>query len=118
MAKKADIITNINSLITEHKLTKFDAVPEDTEMKVAELRDLLSDVEEAVAEATAPPVVKLAEVCRELGKDPKTVRARLRRVYAGEDAANLPQPIDDAGQRWTFREEDREAVVAMVTNED
>ena len=67
--KKSDIITNINSLIAEHDLD-FDAVDENTEMKVAELRDLLTDVEDAVAEVEAPPVVKLAEVCRELGKDP------------------------------------------------
>lgn len=116
--KKTDIITKINSLITEHMLEHFDAVPQDTDMKVAELRDLLTDVEVAVAEATAPPVVRLADVCKELGKDPKTVRARMRRLYADEDAADLPQPIADAGQRWTFAEEAREAVVALVLNED
>lgn len=116
--KKTTIIANINSLIADNELENFDAVAEDTEMKVAELRDLLSDVEEAVAEKTAPPVVKLADICKAHDKDPKTVRARLRRLYADEDAKDLPQPIADAGQRWTFNEEDREAVEALVLNED
>ncbi len=115
--KKPEIIAKINKLIADHDLD-FDAVAEDTEAKVTELRDLLSDVEAAVAEKTAPPVVKLADICKELGKDPKTVRARMRRMYAGEDAANLPQPIADAGQRWTFPEDAREALVALVSNED
>lgn len=115
--KKSTIISRINDAITEHDLN-FDLVEEDTKAKVAELRDLLTDVEEAVAEVTAPPVVKLADVCKELGKDPKTVRARLRRMYAGDDAADLPQPIADAGQRWTFPEESRDAVVALVTGDE
>lgn len=114
--KKQTIITRINDAITEHNLD-FDLVEEDTKAKVGELKDLLADVEDAVAEATAPPVVKLSEICRAHDKDPKTVRSRFRRMYAGEDAADLPQPLPDSGQRWTFAEEDREAVEALVLGE-
>lgn len=113
--KKLTIIENINAAITEHDLD-FDIVAEDTKAKVAELKDLLADVEDAVAAATAPPVVKIADICRDAGKDPKTIRARLRRMYASDDAADLPQPIADSGQRWTFAEEDRDAVIALVTD--
>lgn len=112
--KKADIITRINSLITEHDLD-FDAVPEDTDTKVGELKDLLSDVEDAVQSATT---ITVAEIARELGKDPKSVRSRLRRLYDGEGAEDLPQPVKGAGNRWTFHEDDREAITALVANED
>jgi hypothetical protein len=114
--KKAEIITAINTLITEHDLD-FDIVAEDSKAKVGDLKDLLADVEDAAREVAAPPVVRIADLCREAGKDPKTVRNRLRRLYSGDNAADLPQPLADAGQRWTFREEDREAVEALIINE-
>jgi len=116
--KKLDLINAIDAELTANPDLDFDTVPEDTDMKVKDLKDLLSDIQDAVAEAAAPPVVKIAEVCRELNIDPKTVRARLRRLYAGDDAKDLPQPLTDAGQRWTFAEEDAEAVKALVANEE
>jgi hypothetical protein len=114
--KKADTIDAINLALTDNPDIDFDVVPEDTDMKAKELTDLLSDINDAVAEAKKPPVVKIADVCRELKVDPKTVRARLRRLYAGDDADALPQPLTDSGQRWTFAEDDREAVKALVAN--
>ena len=116
--KKADYITKINAAITEHKLgKKFDAVPEDSDMGVKDLKALLSDVNDAAEAAQGPPTVTVAELCAELELEPKTVRARLRRLYADEDATDLPQPIDGAGQRWTFPEDQREALTALVKNE-
>ena len=113
--KKADKIIKINELITEHKLD-FDAVAEDTKMKASELTDLLADVQDAVDAATAPPTFTVSELCKEAGKDPKTVRARLRRLYAKDDVSDLPVPVEGK-QRWTFAEGDREAVAALITDE-
>lgn len=113
--KKAEIIAKANTLIAEHNLD-FDLVPEDSKIKVDELKDLLADLEEAVAEATAPPTVTVAEIARELDKDPKTVRARLRRLEKAEDNS-IPPTIEGAKQRWTWNEEHREAVTALVANE-
>ena len=116
--KKSAIITKINGLLETNDEIDFDLVEEDTELKVAELKDLLSDVEDAVAEATKPPVVRVSDLCKEHDKDPKTVRARLRRLYDADDAdPDLPEPIEGAKQRWTFAEESREAVTALVVNE-
>lgn len=116
--KKADYITKINAAITEHKLgKKFDAVPEDTDTGVKDLKALLSDVNDAAEAAAGPPTVTVAEIAKAHDLDPKTVRARLRRLYKDEDATDLPQPIDGAGQRWTFPEDQREALEALVINE-
>ena len=113
--KKSTLIIKINSAITDHDLD-FDLVAEDTKDKVADLRDLLADVEDAVEEATAPPTVTVAELCKEAGKDPKTVRARLRRLYNAEDISDLPVPVEGK-QRWTYPEDAREAVMSLITNE-
>ena len=111
--KKALIITKINSLIAEHDLD-FDAVPEDTKDKAKDLKALLSDVEDAVAVAIAPPTVTVAAIAKAEGKDPKTVRARLRRLYKADDISDLPVPLEKG--KWTFHEDDREAVEALVVN--
>lgn len=113
--KKNDMIATINTLIADNADIDFDQVPEDTKMKVSDLKDLLADVEDAVAEAAQPPVVKIADLAREVERDPKTVRAQLRRMYQKDDAADLPQPVEGAKQRWTFHEDDREAVLEMIT---
>jgi hypothetical protein len=113
--KKLEIINAINDAITEHNLD-FDLVAEDTKEKVKALKDLLDDVNDAAAEAAKPPVVKLADLCKEAEKDPKTVRARFRRMYADENAKDLPQPIADSGQRWTYNEADRDAVMSLITD--
>jgi hypothetical protein len=113
--KKNALITKINSTITDHDLD-FDLVAEDTKDKVATLKDLLADVEDAYAETVAPPVVRVSDLCKEHGKDPKTVRARLRRLYNAEDISDLPVPVEGK-QRWTFAEDAREAVEALVLNE-
>ena len=110
--KKAQLIKTINSLITDNDLD-FDPAAKDA--TVADLNDLLADVEDAVAEAAGPPVVKVADLARELGKDPKTVRARLRRMYKSDDAADLPQPIQVG--KWVYREEDRDALTELISTE-
>ena len=116
--KKADIITKINTLLTDNPDLDYDEVAEDSKVKVAELKELLADVETDIAEAAKPPTVTVAEIAKANDKDPKTVRARLRRLYEAEDAdPDLPQPIDGAGNRWTFHEDLRDAVTALVVNE-
>jgi hypothetical protein len=111
---KSQKIERINSLIADNKID-FDAVDPDVKMKASEVTDLLADVEEAVAELNAPPTVTVAALCKEAGKDPKTVRARLRRMYAADDTSDLPVPVTGK-QRWTFAEDDREAVEALIAN--
>lgn len=115
--KKADYIAKINAAITEHDVD-FDLVEEDTKLKVPDLKDLLSDVEDKVAEANKPPTVTVAEIAKANDIDPKTVRARLRRLYDAEDAdPDLPQPLEGAGNRWTFHEDLRDALTVLVVNE-
>ena len=113
--KKTEIISAINTLITDHDLD-FDIVAEDTKDKVATLNDLLADVQDAAAEVTGPPTITVAALCKEAGKDPKTVRARLRRLYAKDETNDLPQPVSGK-QRWTFAEDDREAVELLIADE-
>jgi ribosomal protein L24 len=64
-----------------------------------------------------PKTIKLADIAREMEKDPKAVRARFRKMYAGDDAAKLPQPLKGAGSRWTFAAKDRAAVEALVSTD-
>lgn len=110
--KKSKMITKINGLIKKHKLD-FDPAVDDT--SVADLKALLSDVNDAVAEATAPPTFKLSELVAELEKDPKTIRARFRRLDNNNDES-LPPTVEGAKQRWTFLEKHRKAVTALVVN--
>ena len=57
--------------------------------------------------------VSVADLAREAGKNPKVVRAKLRRLYAnGDTNAALPKPIDKS--RWVFDESDREAIAELV----
>lgn len=115
--KKSKRITVINVLITDNPDINFDLVPEDTKEKANDLKALHDDIVEAIAEANKPPVVTLSEICKEEGKDPKTVRARTRRLYDCEDPdPDLPETLDGYGNRWTFHEDNREAVRALVLN--
>ena len=115
--KRKDLITTINVLITDNPDIDFDAVPEDTKEKAKDLKAMLADVKEAVEEANAPATFKLSDVCKANDKDPKTVRARFRRLDKNDDEA-LPPVVEGAKQRWTFLEDQREAVEALVINED
>ena len=113
---KNAMIAKINTAVADHDLD-FDKIAKDTDMTAAELKDLLADVNDAVAEATAPPTFRIADLCRDLERDPKAVRASLRRMYGKDDAASLPQPIADASLRWTYLEEDREAVTSLISRD-
>lgn len=111
---KPKMIAAINAKITEHNLD-FDLVPEDTKEKAKDLKAMMSDVEDAVAIATAPPTVTLASIAKAEGKDPKTVRSRMRRLYKADDTSHLPQKL--VAGKWTFHIDDTEAVRALVLNE-
>ena len=60
------------------------------------------------------PRITVAALAKEAGKDPKAIRAKLRRMYAKDDANKLPQPVAGSKQRWTFAESQRDAVMAMI----
>lgn len=60
-----------------------------------------------------PQTVTLANIARDEGANPKTVRTRFRKLYAADDTSNLPQPVQ-GGSRWTFASKDREALIALV----
>jgi hypothetical protein len=64
---------------------------------------------------TAPATFQLATLARDNGKNPKAVRGRFRKLYAGEKAHELPQTVK-GGSRWTFAETDREAVTALMNS--
>lgn len=60
--------------------------------------------------------VTLAALSRELKKDPKTVRARMRRMYDQDTEKKLPQPVQGR-QRWTFNVVDRDALISLINAE-
>ena len=61
----------------------------------------------------APELVAVADIARELGLNPKVVRARLRRLYASGRISELPAPQTG----WTFLPRDREAITRIIKNE-
>lgn len=69
-------------------------------------------------EKAAPDATKitLAALSRELKKDPKTVRARMRRMYDQDTEKKLPQPVQGR-QRWTFNVADRDALITLINAE-
>lgn len=66
--------------------------------------------------ADDPSKITIAALSRELGKDPKTVRARLRRLYDQDADKVLPQPVE-GGQRWTFDVSKKDALLALIAND-
>lgn len=82
-------------------------------MKTNKALKPLKEVNEKPATPMAPDGVRVADVARDLKLNPKQVRARLRKLYRDADVrASLPAPV--ANHTWTFREEDRDAVVALI----
>lgn len=68
---------------------------------------------EAVADD--PTKFTIAALSRELKKDPKTVRARLRRMYDQDTEKKLPRPIEGR-QRWTFNVSDKDAMTKILAS--
>lgn len=68
---------------------------------------------ETKTEVKAPETVKLADIARAEGANPKAVRARFRKMYAADDTSHLPQSVK-GGSRWTFASKDREALAKLV----
>lgn len=66
--------------------------------------------------ADDPSKITIAALSRELKKDPKTVRARLRRLYDQDTDKVLPQPVE-GGQRWTFDVSKKDALLALIAND-
>jgi Rieske Fe-S protein len=66
--------------------------------------------------ADDPSKITIAALSRELQKDPKTVRARLRRLYDQDTDKVLPQPVE-GGQRWTFDVSKKDALLALIAND-
>lgn len=65
-----------------------------------------------------PKTFKLADLAREMDKNPKAVRARFRKMYAGDNASDLPKQPVGGGSRWTYAASDRDAVVALMNSVD
>ena len=62
---------------------------------------------------TKVETIAVAALARDNGKDPKQVRARLRRLYADPaKASKLPKPITMG--KWVFNASDMEAVLELV----
>lgn len=62
---------------------------------------------------TAPEVVKLAVIARELELNEKQVRGKFRRLYAADDTSHLPVLVK-GGSRWTFAAKDKQAVIDLI----
>lgn len=54
----------------------------------------------------------IADLCREIDRDPKIVRAKLRRIYK-KNPSNLvlPEPVEG---KWTFKASDRSKLEALI----
>ena len=59
-----------------------------------------------------PATFYLADLCKELGKDDKNVRAKFRKLYEKDDADQLPTVVSD--KRWEFNEVDRDRVTELI----
>ena len=62
---------------------------------------------------TAPATFYLADLAKEMHKDPKAVRAKFRRLWAADDTSGLPTITDK--KRWQFAETDRDRVTELIT---
>lgn len=67
-------------------------------------------------QAPAPTTFSLADAARDLGKDPKAVRSRFRKLYAADDTSALPERVVGGKSKWVYRIEDREAVDTLISN--
>jgi signal recognition particle subunit SEC65 len=63
-----------------------------------------------------PTKFTIAALARELEKDPKTVRARLRRMYDQDKDHVLPRPVEGR-QRWTYNVSDKDAMTKILSAE-
>lgn len=67
----------------------------------------------ATTETTTEGGVKVTDICKKHGMNPKHVRARLRRIYRNPDnAGKYPKQLVPGS--WVFAEKDRKAAEAMV----
>lgn len=85
----------------------------DTKVVVKAKATPKADKEPKVADD--PTKFTIATLSRELGKDPKTVRARLRRLYDQDTEKKLPRPIEGR-QRWTFNVSDKDAMTKILAS--
>jgi len=60
--------------------------------------------------APAPKTFTVSDIAGDANK--KVIRAKLRRMYAGENAATLPKPVSET--RWEFANKDRAKVRKLV----
>ena len=65
------------------------------------------------ADTPKPATFYLADLAKEMHKDPKAVRAKFRRLYNADDTSGLPKITDK--KRWQFAESDRDRVIELVT---
>lgn len=57
--------------------------------------------------------ISVADIARAQGIRPETARAKLRRMYAGEDRDDLPEPI--VADQWLFAMKDRRKVERLIS---
>lgn len=56
----------------------------------------------------------VADMARDLGIDPKTARARLRRAYLADDARELPEQLETG--KWEFNVADTDVIAAIISD--
>lgn len=70
---------------------------------------------EAIEEVTSPATFAVAKYARQLGKNEKLVRGKLRKLYDGPKADHSKLPVlQTGGSRWVFLETDREWVKELI----
>lgn len=101
-ARKLQVTSNVPATIKDAK---------DTKVVVKAKATPKAPKEKAEPDATKFTIASLA---RDLGKDPKAVRARLRTMYDRDTEKKLPRPVEGR-QRWTFNVSDKDAMTKILS---
>lgn len=69
---------------------------------------------------TTPKTFKLASLARELGHNPKMVRARFRRYFVNDDAKYnvVRATLKNAKSRWVYDAKHRDAISEIIKRDD
>lgn len=68
-----------------------------------------------VAEPKTEGGVKVTDICKKHGMNPKHVRSRLRRIYRNPENANNPKyPKQLVPGSWVFAEKDRKRAEELI----
>ena len=116
-----DYNVNLNKLTSKELTDKYNVLDNVKPVKVGSLpkTELIKRIElarqiEATSESPKQDdSVTIATLSRELDKNPKVVRARLRRLYS-KDPDQYPQPVNEG--KWVFHSKDKDEMTRLISS--